>query len=280
MMRNLLSVDLEDYFHFIGSVHSYPPTAWDGLESHVCRMTEHLLETLGEHRATFFCLGWVAQKFPHLIREVAAAGHEIASHGMYHEPVFRLGPRAFRQDAERSRKLLEDCCGLPVRAYRAPGFSVRSQDVWFFRMVRRAGYDIDSSLFPGLRTLGGIPGASPYPHDMDLPEGLLHEIPVSTATPLGIRTAFCGGGFFRVFPYWYMRREIRRLNTRGQPAVVYLHPRDIDARQPRLKLEPVNGFLYHYGLDAAEGKWRRLMAEFPWGSFADWLEHGDASVAA
>ena len=167
MIRNLLSIDLEDYFHFIGSAYSFPPPAWAGLESHVCRMTENLLETLGDHKATFFCLGWVAQKFPHLIRDVAAAGHEIASHGMYHEPVFRLGPRAFRQDAERSRKLLEDCCGLSVRAYRAPGFSVRPQDTWFFRAVLLAGYDVDSSLFPGVRSLGGIPNASPYPRSMD-----------------------------------------------------------------------------------------------------------------
>ena len=276
MIHNQLSIDLEDYFHCIGSAYSFPPPAWDGLESHVCRMTENLLETLGDHKATFFCLGWVAQKFPHLIRDVAAAGHEIASHGMYHEPVFRLGPRAFRQDAERSRKLLEDCCGLSVRAYRAPGFSVRPQDTWFFRAVLLAGYDVDSSLFPGVRSLGGIPNASPYPRSMDFPEGRLHEIPVSTSAPFGVRTAFCGGGFFRVFPYWYIRREIRRLNAQGQPAVVYLHPRDIDAEQPRLKLEPVNGFLYHYGLTAAAGKWRRLMSEFTWMPFGGWLEDAAA----
>lgn len=272
MMRNLLSIDLEDYFHFIGSAYSFPPSAWDRLDSHVCRMTENLLQTLGTHKATFFCLGWVAQKFPQLIRDVAAAGHKIASHGMYHEPVFQLGPHAFRQDAERSRKLLEDCCGLAVRAYRAPGFSVRPQDDWFFRTVRQAGYIVDSSLFPGLRTLGGIPGASPYPRVMEFPEGSLYEIPVSTSAMLGVRTAFCGGGFFRVLPYWYIRHEIRRLNKRGQPAVIYLHPRDIDTGQPRLRLEPVNSFLYHYGLTTAGDKWRRLMKEFAWIPFDDWAD--------
>lgn len=279
MTHNLLSIDLEDYFHFIGSAYSPPPPAWDRLDSHLCRMTENLLETLGPHKATFFCLGWAAQKFPQLIRDVAAAGHKIASHGMYHEPVFRLGRHAFRQDAERSRKLLEDCCGLPVRAYRAPGFSVRPQDAWFFRTVRQAGYDVDSSLFPGFRTLGGIPGASPYPGVMDFPEGSLHEIPVSTSVMFGVRTAFCGGGFFRILPYWYIRHEIRRLNAQGYPAVVYLHPRDIDTRQPRLRLEPVNSVLYHYGLKTAEGKWRRLMKEFTWMAFDDWAD-GHAGSAA
>lgn len=271
MIRNLLSIDLEDYFHFIGSRHSLPPEAWDGLESHVCRMTGRLLQTLGDHKATFFCLGWVACRFPHLIREIAEAGHEIASHGMYHDLVFRLGPEGFRKDAERAKKTLEDCCGRPVRAYRAPGFSVRPEDTWFFPTVRETGHTVDSSLFPGVRTMGGIPGARLHPHTMHLAEGWLQEIPVSTTELFGSRTAFCGGGFFRFFPYWYIRREIRRLNGQGVPAVVYLHPRDIDVDQPRLKLEPVNSFMYHYGLSQAGAKWRRLMDDFAWTSFADWL---------
>lgn len=279
MIRNLLSVDLEDYFHFIGSCYSFPPPVWGKLESHVCRMTEHLLETLNGHHATFFCLGWVAQKFPHLIRKVAGAGHEIASHGMYHEPAFELGPRAFLQDAERARKILEDCCGQPVRAYRAPGFSVRPQDTWFFPAVREAGYTVDSSLFPGLRTMGGIPDASPYPHAVHTRKGDLREIPVSTSDLCGTRTAFCGGGFFRFFPYWYIRREIKRLHEAGRPAVVYLHPRDIDVLQPRMKLEPVNSFLYHYGLASAETKWRRLMTDFAWTSFDDWLASSEEQPA-
>ena len=271
MIRNLLSIDLEDYFHFIGSRYSIPPDAWDRLESHVRRMTEQLLPTLGAHKATFFCLGWVALRHPDLIRDLAAAGHEIASHGMFHELAFKLGPEAFRADVERARKTLEDCCGQAVRAYRAPGFSVRAQDGWFFSAVRAAGHTVDSSLLPRKRTRGGIPRAPRHPPPMRQPEGWLEEIPVSTTLVFGTRTAFCGGGFFRFFPYGYIQREIRRLNRAGQPAVVYLHPRDIDTLQPRLKLEPLNSFLYHYGLNRAESKWRRLMNDFAWTSFADWL---------
>ncbi len=271
MIRNLLSIDLEDYFHFIGSRHSFPCKDWDGLQSHVRRMTEKLLLTLGAHKATFFCLGWIALRYPDLIREIADAGHEIASHGMYHEPVFKLGPKDFLSDVERAKKTLEDCCGKVVKAYRAPGFSVRPQDKWFFPAVRAVGHTVDSSLFPGLRTHGGIPGARFYPHTLRLPEGWLQEIPVSTIEFFGTRTAFCGGGFFRFFPYWYIYGQIRHLNSRGLPAVVYLHPRDIDVMQPRIKLEPINKFLYYYGLSRAEAKWRRLMEDFTWTSFEDWL---------
>lgn len=271
MIRNLLSIDVEDYFHFIGSRHSFPVEEWDRRESHVERLTDHLLETLEGRRATFFCLGWVAERHPGLVRRIAAAGHEIGSHGMRHEQVFLLGPERFAADAERSRKLLEDCCGLPVTAYRAPGFSVRPEDSWFFPAVARAGYATDSSLFPGVRTMGGIPGATPFPHRMRLREGDLWEIPVSTLGLGGMRTAFCGGGFFRVFPYGIIRRGIRRINAAGLPAVTYIHPRDLTPDQPRMKLEPVSGFLYHYGLAAAGKKWRRLLADFSWTAFDEWV---------
>jgi len=271
MIANLLSVDVEDYYHFIGSRHTCPVPLWDGLESHVERLTDHLLCTLEGRRATFFCLGWVAQRYPALIRRIADQGNEIGSHGMYHEEVFSLGPERFLKDAEHSRKLLEDCCGQPVTAYRAPGFSVRPCDRWFFSLVRRAGYLVDSSLFPGWRTLGGIPGAPIYPHLMSLDSGDLWEIPVSTVSLAGMRTAFCGGGFFRVFPFWFIRGEIRRLNAAGQPAVVYIHPRDLTPDQPRIRLEPVNSFFYRYGLASAEHKWRRLLDGFLWRPFGDWV---------
>ncbi len=271
MIANLLSIDVEDYFHFIGSKYSYPVSAWDRLESHVCRMTEHILEVLGPYRATFFCLGWVARKFPSLIRSIADAGHEIGSHGMYHEPIYMLGKKIFAAEASESRKLLEDCSGQAVRAFRAPAFSVRKQDTWFFSVLYKAGYTIDSSVFPAVRTIGGIPGAPLAPYRIRLPIGEIHEIPVSTTTMFGIRTAFCGGGFFRFFPYRCIKKNIQRLNMRGYPAVAYLHPRDIDILQPRLKLEPVNAFLYHYGLASAEKKLQTLLQDFCWMSFRDAL---------
>ena len=271
MNLNLLSIDVEDYFHFIGSKYSFSVTEWDRLESHVRRMTEHLLDVLAPHRATFFCLGWVGWKYPRLVRTIADAGHEIASHGMYHELVYVLGEKAFYSDAEESKKILEDCCGKEVRAYRAPGFSVRGRDAWFFPTLHKVGYTVDSSVFPGVRTMGGIPSAPVYPYTVRLPEGEIREVPVSTSSLFGVRTAFCGGGFFRFSPYWYIRRQIRRLNAAGRPAVVYLHPRDIDVRQPHMKLEPLNGFMYHYGLGSAENKLRRLLSDFSWTSFRDGL---------
>lgn len=272
MVVNLLSIDVEDYFHFIGSKYSYPVPVWDKLESHVCRMTERMLEILGPRRATFFCLGWVAQKFPQLIRKIAEAGHEIGSHGMYHEPVYTLGENVFFAEASDSKKRLEDCCGQAVSAYRAPGFSIRRQDMWFFPLLRKAGYTTDSSVFPAIRAMGGIPGAPRQPYVIHLAEGEILEIPIATATLFGVHTAFCGGGFFRFFPYKYISRQIRELNREGRPAVAYLHPRDIDVVQPRLKLEPFNAFMFHYGLAAAEKKFRRLLEDFSWTSFREGVD--------
>jgi polysaccharide deacetylase family protein (PEP-CTERM system associated) len=269
-MLNYLSVDVEDWFHFVGSRYSYPVEAWCGLESHLRRMTDRVLEVIHPRKATFFCLGWAARRHPEVIRSISDAGHEVGSHGMHHDPVFVLGRRKFRRDLEASRKILEDCCAQKVTAYRAPGFSIRPADAgWAFEEIHAAGYRLDSSVFPGLRARGGIPGASPHPYTIPVANGELREIPVSTAKLFGVRTAFCGGGFFRFFPYWLIRREIRRLNAAGRPAVVYIHPRDLEPEQPRMRLEPVNGFLYRWGLGAAMGKFQELMRDFAWGPLGE-----------
>ena len=267
-MKNLLSVDIEDWFHFIGSRYSPRIDQWDDYESRMEPAVESLLGALWPHKATFFCLGWAAEKHPGVIRRIAEAGHEIASHGYYHELVFELGPDRFREDITRTKALLESVAGVAVTAYRAPGFSIRPQDGWAFDIIFETGHRVDSSVFPGIRTMGGIPDASPYPGPLRTSHGDLFEIPVSTASFLGQRTAFCGGGFFRFIPYVIMAREIRRLNARGIPAVMYIHPRDLDPDQPRLKLEPVNSFMYHFGLRRAPAKFGRLMREFEWDAFS------------
>ena len=268
-MLNFLSIDVEDWFHFIGSRYSFRVEEWAGLQSHVHRMTARVLEAIYPHKATFFCLGWVAMRYPEIVRAIAGAGHAVGSHGMHHDLIFNLGREKFRQDLRNTRKLLEDCCGEAVTAYRAPGFSIRPQDTWAFEEICAAGYRVDSSVFPGLRTMEGIPGASVFPYTISLACGQLCEFPVSTVNILGIRTAFCGGGFFRFFPYWFIRRTIRRLNANRHPAVVHIHPRDIEPVQPHMRLEPVNSFIYHYGLRGAIDKFRRLMKDFSWGPLTE-----------
>ena len=266
-MINMLSVDLEDWFHFIGSKYTPRIRDWDKYDSRIVASTERLLEALGDNKATFFCLGWTAEKHKEVIRMIANAGHEIASHGYYHELVYELGPDKFRQDILSAKVLLESIVDQEITAYRAPGFSIRPEDDWAFDIIYETGHRLDSSVFPGVRTMGGIPNASPYPGTIDTRHGVLTEVPVSTASLFGHRTAFCGGGFFRFFPYFYMAAEIQRLNERGIPAVMYIHPRDIDPDQPRLKLEPVNSFMYHFGLQGAPAKFKRLMRNFKWDAF-------------
>lgn len=269
-MKNLLSVDLEDWFHFLGDPAAPQAGSWAELHGRVERNTRVLLEAMAPHKATFFCLGWVAQRHPGLIREIAAAGHEIGSHGYGHDLVFQLGPKRFAEDLARTKAMLEDIAGCPVTAFRAPGFSIRPQDTWALDVIRETGHLVDSSIFPGFRTKGGVPGASPYPHARSTVFGDLLEIPVSTKAMFGLRTAFCGGGFFRFCPYGPMRREILRLNQAGHPAVLYIHPRDIDPGQPRMKLRRLHAFMYYYGLQGALDKFKQVMKDFAWRSFADY----------
>jgi polysaccharide deacetylase family protein (PEP-CTERM system associated) len=271
-LKNLLSIDLEDWYHFIGDPAVPPYESWGDCESRVEAVTDTLLEIVEGYEITFFVLGFIARRNPGLIKKISAGGHEIACHGERHEFVFEMGPEGFRRDIAATKAMLEDITGLPCMGYRAPGFSIRKQDEWALEIIREEGFTYDSSVFPAVRTAGGIAGFNPFPQELELGAGKLVEIPVSTSRLLGVTTAFCGGGFFRFFPEGYIHRNIKKINRQGQPAVVYIHPRDIDPEQPRMKLKTLNGFMYYYGLRAAEAKFRRLVKGYEWGSFGGYAE--------
>ena len=271
-MTNLLSIDLEDWYHFIGDPGAPSYKEWANCSSRVEEMTDVLLEIVEGLSITFFVLGFTAQQHPALIKRIHALGHEVACHGNRHEFVFQIGPEAFRQDISRTKALLEDLTGAPCMGYRAPGFSIRKQDLWALDIIREEGFVYDSSVFPAARTAGGIRGFYKYPQVLPLEAGPLVELPVSTSKVLGITTAFCGGGFFRFFPESYIHRHIRKINAAGFPAVVYIHPRDIDPDQPRMALKFFNRFMYYYGLGKAKGKFIRLVKAFKWGSFGNFAE--------
>jgi len=270
-MHNLLSIDIEEWFHFLGDAGAPPRDSWSTLESRVERNTEVLLEIIDGSSITFFILGWIAEMFPSLIKKIVSLGHEIACHGYYHELIFELGPEKFRSDIYKAKTLLEDLTGKVVTGYRAPGFSIRKSEPWAIEIICEEGFKYDSSIFPASRTMGGIDGFHRFPQKINLNAGSIIEIPVSTTTLFGKPVAFCGGGFFRFCPYWFMRKEINKLNSSGIPGVVYVHPQDFDPDQPRMNLTTSRYFMYYYGLEKSLNKLKKLLNEFEWQGFKRYI---------
>ena len=266
---NAMTIDVEDYFHvsvFDGVV---PRHQWDGLESRVCANTDRLLEILDERdvRATFFVLGWVAERFPDLVRRIAWAGHEIASHGYAHRLVYDQTPTAFRDDVRRAKALLEATAGVPVLGFRAPSYSITPRSLWALDVLIEEGYTYDTSIFPIHHDRYGIPLSARHPYWIRRESGSILEIPGSTLRWNGMNLPIGGGGYFRLLPYAWTRWGISQLNRQEQrPAVFYLHPWEIDPAQPRLQTSTL-GRLRHYGqLDRTEQRLRRLLSEFSFGS--------------
>jgi polysaccharide deacetylase family protein (PEP-CTERM system associated) len=262
---NAMTIDVEDYFHVSVFDGILPRTAWDTLESRVCHNTERLLEIFGEYEvhATFFVLGWVAQRFPALVRTIADQGHEIASHGLNHRLIYDQTPAAFRDDVRRAKALLEDATGRSVQGYRAPSYSITPRSLWAIDILLEEGYRYDSSIFPIRHDRYGIPVSSRLPYAIERAAGTLIEVPGST-TQLGpLNLPIAGGGYFRILPYWWAHWGISRLNrVEGQPAVFYLHPWEIDPDQPRLPVGTLGRFRHYRNLGHAEARLRRLLADF------------------
>jgi polysaccharide deacetylase family protein (PEP-CTERM system associated) len=262
---NAMTIDVEDYFHvsvFDGVV---PRHHWDGLESRVCRNTDRILEILDERqvRATFFILGWVAERFPDLVRRIAKAGHEIASHGYAHRLVYDQTPAAFRDDVRHAKALLEATTGVPVMGFRAPSYSITPRALWALDVLIEEGYTYDTSIFPIHHDRYGIPLSARHPYWIHRRAGSILEIPGSTLRWNGMNLPIGGGGYFRLFPYGWTRWGISQLNQEERrPAVFYLHPWEIDPGQPRLQTSML-GRMRHYGhLDQTEARLRRLLSEF------------------
>ena len=263
---NALTVDVEDWFQVSAFDPYLPRSAWTGCESRVERNTARLLELLAERglRATFFILGWIAQRHPRLVRRIASAGHEVASHGFDHRRVGSLAPAAFHADVRRSRLLLEDVAGVAVRGYRAPSFSLAPQDTAAYELLAEAGYRYSASVAPIHHDHYGAPDAPRHPWRTR--SGVL-EIPVSTVR-LGNRNWPCaGGGFFRLYPYALTRWCLRRINEgEGRPCNFYLHPWEIDPGQPRVPGLTLRTRARHYlQLSRTWPRLRRLLRDFRWG---------------
>jgi len=262
---NAMTVDVEDYFHVSVFDGTLPRHEWARLESRVCANTERLLEIFEEAdtRATFFVLGWVAERHPDLVRRIAALGHEIASHGYAHRLVYDQTADAFRQDVRRAKTLLEDAGGCPVLGYRAPSYSITPRSLWALDILIDEGYAYDTSIFPIRHDRYGIPVSARHAYVLERPAGRLIEVPASTARIGPLNLPIAGGGYFRILPYAWTRWGIARLNREeGKPAIFYLHPWEIDPGQPRLHVGTLGRFRHYRNLSRTESRLRSLLGDF------------------
>ena len=270
--RNVLTFDVEDYFQVSAFDAAGKRARWDGFESRVEQNTDRILRMLDDASvtATFFVLGWVADRHPAMVRRIAAAGHEIASHGYWHELVYRLTPFQFREDLRRAKRAIEEACGIKVEGYRAPSFSVTRRSLWALDVLVDEGYRFDSSVFPIVRDRYGLPGAPRQAHIITRSGGSIVEVPPSTVRAAGLTVPVAGGGYFRLYPYEWTRRAIAWLNSgEGQPAVVYLHPWELDPAQPAQAGTLMNRFRHYVNLGQTQSRLRRLVEDFAFGPMRD-----------
>jgi polysaccharide deacetylase family protein (PEP-CTERM system associated) len=262
---NALTIDVEDYFQVSALAPYVERGKWDDMPCRVERNVGRLLALLDKHgaRATFFTLGWVAERYPALVRSIVAGGHELASHGYGHLRASDQTPEQFAEDIGRAKNILEDIGGVAVVGYRAPSFSISDQNLWAFDVIAEAGYEYSSSVYPVQHDHYGMPNAPRFPYR--LKNGLL-EIPVTTTRLFGRNLPAGGGGYFRLVPYALSRWVIRRVNAiDGKPAIFYTHPWEIDPEQPRVGAVGLKTRFRHYvNLHRTEGRIDRLLSDFRW----------------
>jgi polysaccharide deacetylase family protein (PEP-CTERM system associated) len=282
-MKNALTFDIEEYFHAEAFSGVLRPEEWPALASRVVDTTERLLDILdyADTRATFFILGWVAERYPTLVKDIAGRGHEIACHGYGHQMIQRQSRLEFAKDIQQAKTAIEDAAGIAVVGYRAPTFSVMRETLWSLEVLWEAGFLYDSSIFPIVHDRYGIPGAPRFPHRMPITNGTgtangdsIAEFPLSTISLLGRRLPIAGGGYFRLLPYAVTRRAIQHLNAREhQPAIVYLHPWEIDAHQPKVRVGWLTQVRHSVNIASTERKLRCLLKDFRFAPVRDVLEN-------
>jgi len=261
-----MTIDVEDYFQVSALAPYIARNEWDTLDGRVEANVDRILEMLDEYgtHATFFTLGWIAERYPGLIRRIVAGGHELASHGFAHQRATEQNPAAFFSDIQLAKIVLEDLTGVEVMGYRAPSFSIGQGNSWAFECIERAGYKYSSSVYPIKHDHYGMPDAPRFAHDV---RGGLLEVPVTTMRLFGRNWPAGGGGYFRLLPYAASRWLLRRVNhVDRQPAIFYFHPWEIDPAQPRVAgIDAKTRFRHYLNLDRMERRLRKLLFDFEWG---------------
>jgi len=273
---NVISVDVEDYFH--AEALAVQRSQWDQYDCRVEANTQRILELLAEHQvhATFFVVGWVAERFPGLVREIVAAGHELACHSYWHRLIYRLDPKEFLEDTRRAKDVIEQIAGLPICGYRAPTYSITASSLWALEILVQLGFTYDSSIFPIHHDRYGIPDAPRAPFRIKTPAGPLMEYPLTTfrignhSLPVG------GGGYLRLLPQWYTRFGIKHARKEGLPIIAYVHPWEIDPNQPRLPSKLTTRIRHYMNLSKTHQRLNDMLRE---GTFTSFRESGLAEMA-
>ena len=275
-ISNALTIDVEDYFQVAALAEAVDRKDWHDMEYRVEANTDRLLSVLGDHntKATFFTLGWVAEKSPALVRRIHDAGHEVASHGYSHQLIYKQTPEVFREETRRSKAILEDIIGEPVTGYRAASYSITAQSRWALDILCEEGFTWDSSIFPVHHDRYGMPGTPRWPHRLKTDNGSeIAEFPLSTLKLPGYTLPIAGGGYFRLFPYWFSQWGLGSINRMGKPFVFYLHPWEIDPGQPRLDVKWFSRFRHYNNLEVCEQRLVNLLKRFRFTTINDLL-HG------
>ena len=277
--RHFFTVDVEEYFQVKALESVVSRDEWLEMPSRVAASIDGLLATLDRHgvKGTFFVLGWLARHRPDVVRSIADAGHEIASHGFHHRLVTALSPASFREDIRTSRMALEDLVGKPVCGYRAPSFSIVPGFEWAFDVLIEEGYRYDSSLCPISRRGYGYPSAPRSPHVIRRSSGTLVEFPLATTKLFNYQIPAAGGGYLRQFPLGIIREAFREASGRGEPATFYIHPWEIDPGQPVLPVSTLNRVRHYRGLAATMSRIETLLCEFAFGTISSYLSELDRS---
>lgn len=264
-ISNALTIDVEDYFQVSALAPHFPRSGWDNVPCRIQRNVDRILEILANTgtKATFFTLGWIAERYPGLVKSIIAQGHELASHGYGHHRVTELGRQGFRDDIHHAKCILEDISGVKIKGYRAPSFSVGAANLWAFDVLAEVGYQYSSSVYPIRHDHYGMPDAPRFPY---YPLSGLLEIPVTTVRLFSANVPAGGGGYFRLMPYLLSRWLLERVNSRdGQPAIFYFHPWELDPEQPRVPGVKLRTRFRHYvNLDKVDNRLQRLLRDFQW----------------
>jgi polysaccharide deacetylase family protein (PEP-CTERM system associated) len=269
-MVHHFTIDVEEYFHVSALEGVVARHTWDSLPQRAAESTRHIAEMMAEtgSRGTMFVLGWLAMRQPSLIRDLAQAGHEIASHGMDHRRVTTQNQAEFRESVRRSKGLLEEITGQPVLGFRAPSYSIVRGTEWALDILGEEGYLYDSSLYPVRRKGYGFPGGLRDPHLLTRSKPL-HEVPPATLRLLGCNLPAGGGGYFRLLPYQLLQLAFEQAERRGQPATFYIHPWEIDSMQPRFKVGTLTRIRHYRGLDRTATRLKRLLRQYRFAPIAE-----------
>ena len=277
-VNNAFTVDVEDYFHVSAFENNISRKNWADMECRVEKNTHRILDLLDEHghKGTFFVLGWVADRYPGLVREIGDRGHEVACHGYSHKLIYNQTPDEFREETIKAKQLLEDQVQVKVHGYRAASYSITQDSLWALDILADAGFTYDSSIYPVYHDKYGIPGAKEQPHVMSTLNGAsIIEFPLSVFKLLRYNLPVSGGGYFRLYPFLFTEYALKSLNKSEMSFIFYMHPWEIDPGQPKIKSSFLSRFRHYNNLDKCENRLNKLLSAFNFITVSEALEeHG------